>query len=176
MFTGSIVWRGIVYSVLMTFGKLLCGLWLLRMPNPVEKLRVLVRIVRGWIEARDKSEATSGRTANSSAVSTHSVPPAKPLSLYPGLILGCAMVARGEIGYLISSLAEGHGVLRGGSGSSSEPSELFLIITWAITLCTVAGPVTMGYLVDRVRKLEKKSARSNQQGERTNVLGVWGVS
>lgn len=30
LFTGLIIWRGIVYAVLMTIGKLLCGAWLLR--------------------------------------------------------------------------------------------------------------------------------------------------
>jgi hypothetical protein len=30
MFKGSIVWRGIVYTVLMAIGKLVCGLWLVR--------------------------------------------------------------------------------------------------------------------------------------------------
>ncbi|KAF5855769.1 hypothetical protein ETB97_008469, partial [Aspergillus alliaceus] len=30
MFTGKIVWRGIVYAILMTFGQLITGLWLFR--------------------------------------------------------------------------------------------------------------------------------------------------
>lgn len=30
MFTGTIVWRGVIYTILMCVGKLVCGLWLLR--------------------------------------------------------------------------------------------------------------------------------------------------
>lgn len=178
MFTGSVVWRGLVYSALMAFGKLLCGLWLLRVPSLVGQLQVLVRIVKGWIDSREKSTEPPRAGRASNAATIRSVETPKPLSIYPGLILGSAMVSRGEIGYLISSLAETHGVLReeAESSGSDEPSELFLIITWAITLCTVAGPVTMGYLVDRVRKLEKKSTGQDQQGRRSNVLGTWGVS
>lgn len=173
MFTGSIIWRGLVYSILMALGKLICGLWLLRLPNPVEKLQVLVRIVRGKIENPRKPAAPAGR----SLAPARSAEPSKPLSVYPGLILGSAMVARGEIGYLISSLAEADGVFQQSEVSSSgEPSELFLITTWAITLCTIVGPVTMGYLVERVRKLEKTASGANLQGQRANVLGVWGVS
>lgn len=177
MFAGSIVWRGIVYSVLMAIGKLLCGLWLLRVPNPVEKLQVLVRIARGKLETGEKPTSAT-RASNASPTSARSSDPPKPISLYPGMILGSAMVARGEIGYLISSLAEGHGVFQQGSegSKSGEPSDLFLIITWAITICTIAGPVTMGYLVDRVRKLEKAASGPNPQTGRANVLGVWGVS
>lgn len=101
-----------------------------------------------------------------------------PMSLYPGLILGCAMVSRGEIGYLISSLAEGHGVFSNNSAKraeTGEPSEIFLIVTWAITLCTIAGPVSMGLLVDRVRKLETKATEGSAGGDRSSVLGSWGV-
>jgi hypothetical protein len=97
------------------------------------------------------------------------------------------MVSRGEIGYLISSIAEGRGVFgqhgsaverrASGVGSSEQqPSEIFLIVTWAITLCTIVGPVSMGLLVDRVRRLESKAGTRNNAGSRSNVLGSWGVS
>lgn len=175
MFKGSVVWRGVVYSILMTIGKLVCGLWLVRVPNPFGKLQYLARLIKGPVQGARKAGAdartSAGRQLNA---------PKKPLAIYPGLILGCAMVSRGEIGYLISSLAEGHGVFSQGSSkrasASEEPSEIFLIVTWAITLCTIAGPVSMGFLVGRVRKLEAKLSEQTVQEDRANVLGSWGVS
>ncbi|KAJ3497580.1 hypothetical protein NLG97_g1791 [Lecanicillium saksenae] len=64
----------------------------------------------------------------------------KPLSIYPASILGCAMMARGEIGFLISSIAESEGIFRD-DGEVNSNSKLFLCVTWAIVLCTVVGPL-----------------------------------
>lgn len=171
MFTGSVVWRGLVYTILMTLGKLLCGLWLLPIPNPFTKLQTLARLVGSRMSKEKKATVGAVRSKDTTAE--------RPVSLYPGLILGCAMVSRGEIGYLISSLAEGQGVFSNGSTNRAEngdPSEIFLIVTWAITLCTIAGPVSMGLLVDRLRKLEKKASQGSPGSDRSNILGSWGVS
>jgi hypothetical protein len=88
------------------------------------------------------------------------------------------MVARGEIGFLISSVAESKGVFRNASESKSGSgsSELLLIVTWAIVLCTILGPFCVGLLVRRVKKLEERSAATQVEGREKNVLGVWGVS
>ena len=78
----------------------------------------------------------------------------KPRSLYPSAMLGSATIARGEIGFLISSLAESHGIFASSSPTSSsdlsssttrQPSEIYLIVTWAIMLCTILGPVSLDY-------------------------------
>lgn len=95
----------------------------------------------------------------------------KPRSLYPAAILGSAMVARGEIGFLISSVAESNGVF--GAGESGGSSELFLIVTWAILICTLLGPVTVGLMVRRVKRLQEQE-RERRTG-RADPLGVWGV-
>lgn len=175
MFSGSVIWRGLVYTVLMMVGKLICGLWLLRLPNPLVMFKTFARVVDRVIRRKRMRSTPSRRKGKKSSAS-----PEKPLSVYPGLILGSAMVARGEIGYLISSLAEGGGVFRNAAkraaAAEDEPSETFLIITWAITLCTIAGPVTMGLLVDRVRRLERGISRNGQDTQRANVLGSWGVN
>lgn len=189
MFGGSVVWRGIVYTILMTIGKLTCGLWLLRIPNPFTRLQSAARLIKNTITRKNqplapRRQAREGAAAASAASSRTSL--GKPLSVYPGLILGSAMVSRGEIGYLISSIAEGGGVFgrhdstverRASAADPAEqqPSEIFLIVTWAITLCTVVGPVSMGLLVRRVRRLENKAGASNNAGSRSNVLGSWGV-
>ncbi|KAF2716947.1 Sodium/hydrogen exchanger [Polychaeton citri CBS 116435] len=139
MFSGGIVWRGFVYAAIAAFGKLICGLWLVRLPtlrlptSPIAKL-------------------------------------ARPLSLYPAAMLGSAMVARGEIGFLISSVAESSGVFSNSQGGSN----LFLVVTWAIFLCTFIGPVAVGLLVRRVKRLQ--DADGSSRSGRPDPLGVWGIS
>lgn len=98
--------------------------------------------------------------------------PRKPRSLYPASILGLAMVARGEIGYLIASLAETDGIFSSSKQQNSGSSELYLVVVWAITLCTIIGPVCVGTLVKRVKTLQAQ--RVNSGGE--DPLGSWGVT
>ncbi|KAG6062755.1 hypothetical protein E4U32_001979 [Claviceps aff. humidiphila group G2b] len=115
--------------------------------------------------------ATSNGQGDRDAI-TQATP--KPRSLYPASIIGCAMVARGEIGFLISSIAESNDIFSSSSGRSST-SDLFLIVTWAIVLCTILGPLAVGLLVRRVRRLQNNVKREGQTVPR-DVLGVWGIS
>ncbi|KAA8908024.1 hypothetical protein TRICI_004851 [Trichomonascus ciferrii] len=174
MFTGAIVWRGIAYAVLMMVGKWFCGLWLVRFQKSSESSTDK----QTKKKKSEKSKKSTTKTANSTSPGTskpeeeppekqpnpsHTKPARRPTSLYPALILGNAMVARGEIGFLISSLAQSTGVFN---------PDLFLITTWAILVCTVIGPLIVGTLVRRVKKLE---AKKPQTGTNHHVLGVWGV-
>lgn len=98
----------------------------------------------------------------------------KPLSLYPAAMLGTAMTARGEIGFLIASLAETTGLLAS-SDTRSKPngsSEIYLVVTWAIVLCTIIGPLSVGTLVKRVRRLQ---AEGKKNPAKADPLGIWGV-
>ncbi|KAK3933739.1 sodium/hydrogen exchanger family protein [Diplogelasinospora grovesii] len=199
MFSGTVVWKGVVYAVLMMIGKLLCGLWLVRFPGGAMVLfRSMMknRALDKSQSAREGSDQTpseasqadiatpaptaaepatgtkgvvtaQGQQSGQSGVGTRNTTPcpAKPLSLYPAAILGLAMVPRGEIGFLISSIAQSQGVFGAGE------SEIFLIATWAIVLCTLIGPLCVGLLVRRVKALESKAGPSARQ----EVLGVWGV-
>ncbi|KAK8086588.1 Sodium/hydrogen exchanger family-domain-containing protein [Apiospora phragmitis] len=224
MFSGPVVWRGIIYTVLMILGKTLCGAWLVRFPLSVSSLfkgmyssasrtaRILLQGINpGKLihqrpqkgqgekssvienteqstgqatmphgqtdEANSQHTPTAPATSRSAPQAKQSSQPRKPLSLYPSGIVSSAMVARGEIGFLISSVAESKGIFRSSSSPSEEEvSEIFLIITWAIVLCTILGPLCVGLLVRRVKKLEGRSAQGQVEGDRKNVLGVWGVS
>lgn len=197
MFSGPIVWRGIVYALLMTFSKLVCGLWLVRFhttPLVASKLRInslkLPALPHLWGKHLREERAGTNPCLSptpSSALPQCSMPAAqqiaptvassgysqpnhqspKPLSLYPASILGIAMVARGEIGFLISAVAESNGIF---GSSSTGDSEIFLIVTWAIVLCTIIGPLGVGLLVRRVRRLESCKGKGTK-----DVLGVWGV-
>lgn len=143
MFAGSVVWRGIIYSILMALAKLLCGIWLVRFSSNIAP-------------ASDADAQNEGRRL------------LKPKSLYPASIIGCAMVARGEISILISAVAESRGVFS--SAEADGSSNLFLIVTWAIVICTIAGPIAVGLLTRRARRLQKIE-RDALRG-RENPLGV----
>ncbi|KAF2149741.1 Sodium/hydrogen exchanger [Myriangium duriaei CBS 260.36] len=146
MFAAEVLWRGCIYAVLMVFGKLLCGLVLIRFNiSPVSS-----------------SEQPINSPLQQKQYSHH--------SLYPAVILGSAMVARGEIGLLISSVAESEAIF--GTAGRSNTSQLFLIVTWGILICTIAGPLVIGLLVRRVRRLQ--TLERNQVSGRQDPLGIWG--
>ncbi|RLM00180.1 hypothetical protein CFD26_107868 [Aspergillus turcosus] len=233
MFEGKIIWRGVVYTLLMAFGKLVTGFWLIRLTlprsNPLNKAK---QVLLGFPPVRwakpcktrpqpdnDSSRAPSQRqtqrsdgpkreesrpipesnsrkqhlqlraaTAGTDSTQEGLGPPVarisspqltpKPRSLYPASILGLAMVARGEIGYLIASLAEADGIFSPHSssspvtGSQEVASEIYLVVIWAITLCTFIGPLCVGSLVKRVKTLQ--NLRTHTGGE--DPLGMWGVT
>lgn len=217
MFRAEVAWRGIVYTILMLFGKLVTGVWLIRLniswptvrfPKSIRSAVTAPASCFGWMYGKPKdSENTTGTTARShglvrqekknrnedrdltqqsalgktstaanlpaSATSTSPAPKIKkPLSLYPAAMLGTAMTARGEIGFLIASLAETTGLFADPSKPTTGSSEIYLVITWAIVLCTIIGPLGVGMLVKRVRRFQKGSESNLGVG---GPLGIWGV-
>lgn len=84
------------------------------------------------------------------------------------------MCSRGEIGFLISGVAESKGIFASTSDVSTDSSDIFLVVTWAIVLCTIIGPLGVGLSVRRVKTLEERKNRAHQ-GSGRDVLGVWGV-
>ncbi|ORY31422.1 Sodium/hydrogen exchanger family-domain-containing protein [Naematelia encephala] len=103
LWRGRVIWRGVIYALLMLVAKLLCGIWVLIWPAKWAGGR------KGWKGA---------------------------------VFLGLAMVARGEIGLLISQIAY----------HTSQPlfdEDEFLIVTWAIVICTIIGPVGVGLSISR---------------------------
>ncbi|RFU78552.1 sodium hydrogen exchanger [Trichoderma arundinaceum] len=203
MFHGSIVWKGIVYTTLMMIGKLLCGIWLLRISItpllPPKCLAVVkhpkLHVAHFWGRFHEKPTVSRNSTSahpNQSEISSptppssqetatqttrphHSPAGAKPRSIYPASIIGCAMTARGEIGFLISSIAESKRIFSSTEANDGKSSEIFLIVTWAIMLCTVIGPLSLGLTVRRVKQLQQGVERQGRLVQQ-DVLGVWGVS
>ena len=90
------------------------------------------------------------------------------------MILALAMCARGEIGFLISGVAESKGIFSSPDDASPDASDIFLVVTWAIVLCTIVGPLGVGIAVRRVKALEERGNKQ-QDGSGRDVLGVWGV-
>lgn len=123
LWTGQAVWRGIVYTLLMLVGKILVGLWI-----PV------------WHYFRPEKQTEKPLSDLTN--------PSKPTfrsqtreSLVPGLLLGFAMVARGEIGLLIVQI---------GYNNTSYVSEAgFITAIWAILLNTILGPIAVGLLIKK---------------------------
>lgn len=226
MFRGEIVWRAVIFTILMVLGKCVTGIWLIRLSIPVSFISMIkdTSVVRlachaaFWKrkkyptkketpegldpptgeapreqEGRSRTQERSGGSegilqanatenairapaddANSRSASTTNRLPAKPRSLYPAAILGLAMVSRGEIGFLIASIAESNGVftLHGPQGGASF-GDLYLVVIWAITLCTIIGPISVGGLVRRVKALQRQRSQSS---DGLDPLGAWGVS
>ena len=99
----------------------------------------------------------------------------KSRSLYPAAIIGFAMMARGEIGFLIAALAESKGIFASRDESSAEEdggSSIYLVVTWAVVLCTIISPVSVGLLVKRVKKLQRQR---RELGGGEDPLGIWAV-
>ncbi|KAF2654278.1 Sodium/hydrogen exchanger [Lophiostoma macrostomum CBS 122681] len=196
MFSGHVVWRGLIYAMLMAAGKLVCGLWLFRFPlgSMTESLRGAMAQVKlptmphVWGKSterqatttntsrqapRPRTEEAAAAADNVPASSPRNTPP-KPFSLYPPLIIALAMTARGEIGFLISAVAESNGVFSPTGSSVNQESDMFLVVTWAIVLCTIVGPLGVGLCVRRVRTLEERKNREHD-GAGRDVLGKWAV-
>jgi hypothetical protein len=195
MFSGTIIWRGLVYTLLMSFGKMVCGFWLVRLsasPKAVNriassfmkklKLPTIPHLWRNSKPGTTPPQAGAPRVATTSSGSNplnasgdcSSPNPPKPFSLHPPLILAFAMCARGEIGFLISGVAESKGVFSVTGIASNTPSDIFLVVTWGIVLCTIVGPLGVGLSVRRVKKLQNRKNKQ-QEGAGRDVLGVWGV-
>ncbi|KAI5795407.1 sodium/hydrogen exchanger family protein [Peziza echinospora] len=242
MFTGKIIWRGILYAILMIFGKLLTGVWLLRWSSALEKLKLSSSTGRigGRKSKHDEKDTGTGIQQNSSmpagndtrgivaegesgsSGSDNEITPSSGVigsngailspnpntsaphlisqcpiptkSLYPPLILGLAMVARGEIGFLIAAVAQSKGIFSTDSDFNTADSgqDLYIIVIWAIVICTLLGPIAVGLMVGRVKRLEEQhvAAESSGEGEKNSdgevvgrrrplnsgVLGSWGVN
>lgn len=151
MFRGSIVWKGIVYAILMILAKMTVS---------------LIVYADACIRLRLLHKRTALPVTTSGGTSSAIVPSAPAGNTIPqetvhqtALIIACAMVARGEIGYLIASLAQSSGTLeikQKGGGETFQNEDVFLVIIWAVTLCTIGGPVAVGSIVKSMKK--KKDA------------------
>jgi hypothetical protein len=92
------------------------------------------------------AQASTGNHSESSSAEAPVTPKAqvpkkqinRPMSLYPAAMLGTSMIALGEIGFLIASLAETTGIFASTNALSESigSSEIYLV-TWAVALCII---------------------------------------
>ncbi|RXW24520.1 hypothetical protein EST38_g1390, partial [Candolleomyces aberdarensis] len=191
-----VVWRGIVYSLLMIFAKAVSGVWVFvfwKKPKPKQNdeknekgdttdgggtaatstLELEKQNDTSHVNARPTpNESASGSGSNSPDIDIQSQirsrasnhlneddddekneklekrPDSSPSStsrLPTALLLGLAMVARGEIALVVAQLARPLLVDdQGGSGGSEEP---YVIVMWAILLTTFGGALGVGFVV-----------------------------
>lgn len=118
LWAGVVIWQGVVLTILMVIGKLAVGaivpLWdVVSKPKQAQLPGVYGPSQSGTVAPRWK----------------------------PALMLGMAMVARGEIGLLIIQI-----------GLNSTPflsEHAFLVAAWAIVLNTIIGPLAVGVLLKK---------------------------
>ena len=163
MFNISIVWKGIVYSILMILGKGMTGA-VLYSEYFGKKWKARTSGVQWWRKKkafRTNSVRTGvdlqlpPETSNATSCPTSELFTSPPHST--ALLMGMAMVARGEIGFLIASLSQSSKTLtlRRKETMVNEPAgeEIFLVIIWAVVVCTIVGPLGVGIIVKRIRAL-----------------------
>ncbi|KNE72334.1 hypothetical protein AMAG_16819 [Allomyces macrogynus ATCC 38327] len=162
----TILWRGLVYAVLMALGKAIVGPVIVLLdallcrtrtsappsPSPSPSPPPLPA------PTPDISTSTARSTDTPTTLSTvESQPTAAPPSTtdYDTLVdvrvsaatlLGLGLIARGEIGIVIAQLAYAAGTTSNAVLLGEEP---FLVAMWAIVLCTVVGPAAMAVVARR---------------------------
>jgi len=140
----AVVWRGVVYAGVMVLAKAIVGVWMLVWPE-------------GGC-ARKAGKAAAEREC----VELDPTRPVPALSDVPeipallprfsrrrsALLLGLAMVARGEIALIVAQLARP--LLVGSSNGQDTAgmiSEPFAVVIWAILVTTIAGAVAVGWVL-----------------------------
>ena len=104
------------------------------------------------VETPQLSADREGQKSSDSAPST-----SNRGSIQAALLLSVAMTTRGEIGFLIAAVGQSHDIL--------VPDEIYLIVIWAIVLCTLAGPVGVGIIARRLK--------NTNDAQRRHILGIW---
>ncbi|KAF2094771.1 Sodium/hydrogen exchanger [Rhizodiscina lignyota] len=117
MWTGEAIWRGVAFAIVMMLAKLIVGLYI-----PLWTLSA-----RYGIGSSRKSKQDLGPT------------PFLKRVISPTMLVGLAMVARGEIGLLIIQI--------GYNQTSYLSTEAFITAIWAIVLNTIVGPLAVGLLI-----------------------------
>jgi Kef-type K+ transport system membrane component KefB len=132
MLTGSIVWRGLLYAFMMTVAKASVGVVL-----------YCDYYIRTWWRKKNSRLARCPEDIENAHGAPHS----------QAMMVAFAMVARGEIGFLIASLSQSSGTLtlqqNAVAVDSSAGDDVFLVIVWAVMLCTIIGPAMVGFIVRR---------------------------
>lgn len=136
LWTGKAIWRGVVFTLLMLIAKFIVGIWI-----PI--WAVAQHDPKKAKEAHNQQQSLSGmgHTLEKTPSSSHSPSRGAAMrsSVSPALLLGMAMVARGEIGLLIIEI--------GYNNTSYISEDGFLTAIWAILLNTIIGPIFVGLLV-----------------------------
>jgi len=141
-----VVWRGILYALLMIIAKALVGFWMLIWPhlpsNPWQRGRQVEPRVEHGTQDRNHNmgEALHERNESTTTPLVLEKPVLELAPRHSAQLIGLAMVARGEIALIVAQLAW---PLLGG-GTSDQESEPFSVVIWAILVTTISGALGVG--------------------------------
>ncbi|KAL1750904.1 Sodium/hydrogen exchanger family-domain-containing protein [Schizophyllum commune] len=130
--SSAVVWKGIIFSILMVLCKAVVGVWMLIWPDAASG--------RGWFGARkgpfprledQEEQAQSEKDARKSR-------------WWGAALLGMAMIPRGEIALIVAQLARP--LLSPEGEGDSEP---FAVVIWAILVTTVGGALGIGFMLGK---------------------------
>ena len=163
MFAGSIIWKGILYSLLMIVAKGLVSsvIYFEYFVRLLRTMKVTILRRRAKVIHRHHPGENTSSSVQVQAISVPQpqVPNERTIAKPPhsiALLVGFAMIARGEIGFLIGSLSQSSGTLTlqlpDRSDDSVSGEEIFLVVVWAVVLCTITGPIGVGIMVRRLKQ------------------------
>lgn len=160
LFKPAVLWKGILYSGLMFIAKATTGLCILlwgRSPTYKRQKHNL-----------KEANASGGKQVSAEKPSVEVLVPVTTVTtlpihqledsnsavsrswpILPAILIALAMIARGEIALIIAQI-----------GRTALGEDGFLVVIWAVVLCTLLGPLLTGVLV---RKHADKLGR-----------GIWG--
>jgi len=180
MFTASTVWKGIVCALIVMFAKALVAAavyieFLFSKPLPLHRFRTRKPPQTQTTPTMNQLRSPAGTTLlPHPETATANFSQLHP----PALILCFAMVACGEIGLYIASLAESTWTSTFHSPSTSPPNAAidcasggspFLVLTWAMVLWTLVGPIGVGVVVRKFRNEDRGEVSAASRS-----LGIWG--
>ncbi|KAJ5346716.1 hypothetical protein N7541_009198 [Penicillium brevicompactum] len=136
LWTGERIWKGIVFTLLMTFAKCIVGIWVpiwqLTLGGKSHKKSHEEYKTQGNPKIEEKKPSDEEQSDQEKGKMWKR-------AWLAATLLGSAMVARGEIGLLIIEI--GH------NETPYVSDEGFYTGVWAILLNTIIGPVSVGLLV-----------------------------
>ncbi|KAI2725965.1 hypothetical protein CBS147332_2852 [Penicillium roqueforti] len=136
LWTGERIWKGIVYTLLMAFAKCVVGIWV-----PIWQLALGGKSDTKLHEEQEiqGQQKIEGNNPSDEGQSDQEKGKTWERTWLATILLGSAMIARGEIGLLI--------IETGYNETSYVSNEGFYTGIWAILLNTIIGPVSVGLLV-----------------------------
>ncbi|KAI5824985.1 Sodium/hydrogen exchanger [Schizophyllum commune Tattone D] len=128
--SSAVVWKGVVFSILMVLCKAVVGVWMLIWPDAASS--------RGWFGSRRDPFPRNEDPEEH----TRSEKDARKSRWWGAALLGMAMIPRGEIALIVAQLAR---PLLGPEGEGD--SEPFAVVIWAILVTTVGGALGIGFML-----------------------------
>ncbi|KAJ7662167.1 Cation/H+ exchanger [Mycena polygramma] len=133
--SSRVIWRGIVYSLLMGIAKMVVGLWMLTWPD--------LGAGKGWLGRRLPPSRSDPDAEILDSPAVDNASPPDFTRFRSAALVGLAMIARGEIALIVAEIARP--LL--GISESKQTAEPFAVVIWATLLNTAGGAILVGLLL-----------------------------